>query len=81
MLQFTMDCPFCKVRFRAGGNLKEMMDQVERHIITEAMARAEGNRTQAAKDLGIEVWAMRHLLMKHGIIPQKKSKKNSNPES
>jgi transcriptional regulator with AAA-type ATPase domain len=77
MLQFTMDCPFCRVRFKAGGNFNELMDQVEKHIVTEAMRQAEGNGAQAARDLGIEYYQMRHLMTKHGFLAPKKSRKKS----
>ncbi|HEY6608173.1 MAG TPA: sigma-54 dependent transcriptional regulator [Candidatus Limnocylindria bacterium] len=36
-----------------GGSFKEQVNALERQLIAEALERAGGNRTQAAKDLGI----------------------------
>jgi transcriptional regulator with PAS, ATPase and Fis domain len=69
MLSIKMECPNCWVKMQAEGTLTEIMDAVEKHIITEANVQAKGNRTQAAKDLGIEVYQLRHLQKKHGLIP------------
>jgi transcriptional regulator with PAS, ATPase and Fis domain len=37
----------------APGSLKEMLDQVERHLIAEVLRRHGGNKTSAARELGI----------------------------
>ena len=38
---------------KVRGSLKEMMDQVERHVVTEALRQHGNNKTSAAKALGI----------------------------
>jgi Nif-specific regulatory protein len=37
----------------APGTLKEMMDTVERHLVLESLEKHDGNKTQAAKALGM----------------------------
>jgi transcriptional regulator with GAF, ATPase, and Fis domain len=38
---------------KTRGTLKEVMDQVERHVVSEALRQHGGNKTSAAKALGI----------------------------
>ncbi len=40
------------------GKLKEVVAQVERQMITEALKRHNGNRTHAAGDLGVSRWGL-----------------------
>jgi len=43
------------------------LEAVERGLLDQAMARAKGNQTQAARLLGITRYALRYRLEKHGI--------------
>jgi transcriptional regulator with GAF, ATPase, and Fis domain len=38
---------------QSGGTLRERLEQLERRLIAEALARAGGNRSRAARELGI----------------------------
>ncbi|MDN5351243.1 MAG: hypothetical protein PWQ12_159 [Clostridiales bacterium] len=49
------------------GTLKEMMDQLERQIILEALEKTSGNRTDAAQLLGIHRTALYKKMHKLGI--------------
>ncbi len=54
----------------AGASLEE----VERQLLEQALARTQGNQVQAAKLLDISRYALRYRLEKHGIqIKQKES--------
>ena len=44
------------------GTLKEMMSRYRRHWVRQALADAQGNKTQAARQLGISVQHLFRLL-------------------
>ncbi len=50
------------------GNLVEKMEQAERELVAEALRRAEGNQTHAAKMLGIERSTLQYKLKKHKLV-------------
>ncbi len=50
-----------------GGNLDDILEQVERRLIAEAMERTGHNATLAAKELGITFRSMRYRLKKLGL--------------
>jgi len=50
-----------------SGTLKERMDAFEKRLLGEALAAAEGNRTDAAKSLGIGRATLHDKLRKHGL--------------
>jgi DNA-binding NtrC family response regulator len=41
-----------------SGQLKEVLAQVERDMIVRALQRSNGNRTRAARELGVSRWGM-----------------------
>ena len=41
-----------------SGKLKEVVAQVERELIVQALERHQGNRTHAAEDLGVSRWGL-----------------------
>ena len=41
-----------------NGQLKEVLAQVERDMIVRALQRSNGNRTRAARELGVSRWGM-----------------------
>jgi len=47
------------------------LEAVERGLIDQALARAKGNQTQAARLLGITRYALRYRLEKHGLASAK----------
>lgn len=47
------------------------LEVVERGLIDQALSRAKGNQTQAARLLGITRHALRYRLEKHGLTSQK----------
>ncbi len=48
-------------------SLQDYLDSVERHVIEDALAKARGNRTQAARGLGITFRSMRYRLERLGM--------------
>ncbi|MCR9162634.1 MAG: sigma-54-dependent transcriptional regulator [Nannocystaceae bacterium] len=51
----------------AGATLKERMDAFEKQLLEQALADAEGNRTEAAKALGIGRATLHDKLRKHDL--------------
>jgi len=49
-------------------NLDDVMDNVEKRMIEKAMRKSEGNKTEAAKILGITLRSLRYRIVKHGLI-------------
>lgn len=49
------------------GGLRERMDAFERQLLAEALATAEGNRSEAARALGIGRATLHDKLRKHGL--------------
>ena len=41
-----------------GGKLKDVLAQVEREMIAEALQRCDSNRTRAARELGVSRWGL-----------------------
>ncbi len=50
-----------------SGNLKERMDQLEMHVLKEAMGRHRGNKSRAARELGLSRVGLRAKLGRHGL--------------
>lgn len=50
-----------------GANLDELLNEVERRLLLSALDRTAGNRTAAAKLLGITFRSLRYRLSKHGL--------------
>ena len=50
-----------------GANLDEILNEVERRLLLSALERTDGNRTAAAKLLGITFRSLRYRLSKHGL--------------
>ena len=50
-----------------GGSLPGSLDRVERDLITSALARCGGNRTQAAAELGISRFSLLRRMQRHGL--------------
>jgi transcriptional regulator with GAF, ATPase, and Fis domain len=52
---------------RVNSNLKDAVNDYERRLIVEALANAAGNRTKAARELGISRQALAVKLAKFGL--------------
>jgi len=49
------------------GTLKDMMDEIERHLLTEALRNHGGNKTKTAETLGITREGLHKKLSKFGM--------------
>jgi two-component system response regulator PilR (NtrC family) len=67
----------------AGCHLDEVMNEAERRLLLAALERSGGNRTAAAKLLGITFRSLRYRLSKHGLdggeAPPDSDEPNSEP--
>ena len=50
-----------------GASLNDTIDRVERELITAALAKCGGNRTQAAAELGISRFSLIRRMQRHGL--------------
>ncbi len=50
-----------------GADLQDYLDKVERHVIEEALEKSGGNRTAAARALGVTFRSLRYRLERLGI--------------
>ncbi len=51
----------------AGCNLDDVLGEVERRLLLQALERSDGVRTQAAKLLGVTLRSLRYRLQKHAL--------------
>jgi DNA-binding NtrC family response regulator len=49
-------------------NANQSFEQMEKHLVTEALARAEGNQSKAARQLKIGRDALRYKMKKYGLL-------------
>lgn len=54
--------------YASTGTLKEQMDRAEKHLIKQSLSQSFGNRTLAAKQLGISKSTFYEKLSKHQLI-------------
>ncbi|HTR96952.1 MAG TPA: sigma 54-interacting transcriptional regulator [Candidatus Acidoferrales bacterium] len=54
-----------RTRVPRGRHLREVVGEVERQLVREALERADGNQSLAARDLGIPEQALRYRLRKY----------------
>ena len=52
-----------------NGGLKERMEQLEAQVLKEAMLRHRGNKSRAAKELGLSRVGLRSKLNRYGLEP------------
>jgi len=50
-----------------GGALKERMERLEMHVVREAMQRHRGNKSRAARELGLSRVGLRGKLARYGL--------------
>jgi two-component system response regulator PilR (NtrC family) len=53
----------------SGINLEELMQNAEQTLLAKALAMTKGNKTEAAKLLGLSFRSFRHKLQKYGKMP------------
>ncbi len=63
----TSEAPSSKPWTTPGFTLKDHVNGLEKKIVEDALAECGGNRSQAAKLLGMSRFALRHQLIKHGL--------------
>ncbi|PLR86019.1 sigma-54-dependent Fis family transcriptional regulator [Bacillus canaveralius] len=63
----TSDLPVLKHSFQQAGSLNERMEQYEKKLIEQALEQANGNKTLAAKVLGISVRNLYYKLERHQL--------------
>ena len=67
-LAFAGEDPLARACQAAGqGSLREQLQRVERSLVAEALARSQGNRTHAARALGITRQALLQKLARLGL--------------
>jgi two-component system response regulator PilR (NtrC family) len=64
-----------------GCNLDEVMGEVERRLILQALERSTGVRTQAARLLGVTLRSLRYRLQKHALADAGDESADSEPAS
>jgi two-component system response regulator HupR/HoxA len=50
-----------------NGNLRERMEQLEQRVLAEAMQRHRGNKSRAARELGLSRVGLRAKLNRYGL--------------
>jgi transcriptional regulator with GAF, ATPase, and Fis domain len=63
----------------ARGHLLDQVADLERRLIEEALRRAGGNQTNAARELGLLEQALRYRMAKHGIPSRQNRRVAANP--
>ncbi|HJW04780.1 MAG TPA: sigma-54 dependent transcriptional regulator [Azospira sp.] len=66
-LQLAPDCDVAGEPGRDGESLDAYLDRLERQAILEAVAKTDGNRTAAARVLGITFRSLRYRMARLGI--------------
>jgi len=51
------------------GSLRQRMDQLEQRVLKEAMGRHRGNKSRAARELGLSRVGLRSKLVRYGLEP------------
>jgi two-component system response regulator PilR (NtrC family) len=64
-----------------GCNLDDVINEVERRLVLQALERSGGVRTQAAKLLGVTLRSLRYRLQKHSIGDASDDAMDSEPTS
>jgi DNA-binding NtrC family response regulator len=53
--------------FPGGSSYREKMEAAEKKILEEAIRQADGNKSEAAKQLGISLRTMRYKIQKYKL--------------
>lgn len=66
-LSATVRGPTTKGPSAKGMDLRSRVDELERSLVTEALARTGGNQTQAAKLLGVSRFGLQKMIKRLGV--------------
>ena len=55
--------------------LSEAVGELERQMVGEALERARGNQSEAARELGLTEQAMRYRMRKYGIASARRNRR------
>ncbi len=64
-----------RVRITHGRSLADVMGDIERRLVQEALQRAEGNQSQAARDLGLTEQSLRYRLRKYTLEDARRNRR------
>jgi two-component system response regulator HydG len=64
-----------RLRASRGGRLGDLVEELERRMVVEALQRCEGNQSRAARDLGLPEQAIRYRIRKYGINVVRENKR------
>ena len=56
--------------YQSSANLDLMLESVEKQMLENALKTADGNKTEAARLLGISLRSLRYRLEKHGLFDE-----------
>jgi len=65
-------------RHSRGRGLVATVGEVERRMVTDALQRAGGNQSQAARSLGLTEQSLRYRLRKYGLAPRENRRLREN---
>jgi transcriptional regulator with GAF, ATPase, and Fis domain len=60
-----------KPRFERGRRLTEMVGELERRLVRDALERCGGNQSRAARELGLTEQSLRYRIQKYGMATRK----------
>jgi Nif-specific regulatory protein len=63
-------------RITRGRRLTDTVGDVERKLVTEALARAKGNQSHAARELGLTEQSMRYRIRKYGLASSRQNRRS-----
>jgi Nif-specific regulatory protein len=62
-------------RVKSGRTLSELVEALERRVIEEALERANGNQSMAARELGTTEQSLRYRIRKYGIRSDRQNRR------
>ena len=63
---------------RSGRRLTDTVGEIERRMVAEALQRAGGNQSQAARLLGMTEQSLRYRIRKYGMEPARNNRRTRN---
>lgn len=64
------------VQLKTGRRLADMVEELERKLIAEALHRAKGNQSHAARELGMTEQSMRYKIRKYEMESARQNRRN-----
>jgi transcriptional regulator with PAS, ATPase and Fis domain len=59
----------------AGRRLTEMVEELERRLVAEALSHAHGNQSLAARELGVPEQSIRYRIRKYGLLSSRQNRR------